>query len=156
MIIREYKNEDLDEVSHLFFETVHSVNKNDYTTEQLFAWAESADYMKSKNSDLLKQHTLVAEEGGKIIGFGSITNSGLLDLLFVHKDFLRKGVATAICDALESNFSVITTYASITAKPFFKNRGYTVLKSQEVERRGVKLKNFEMGKIRQMSDNFRI
>ena len=41
----------------------------------------------------------------------------------------------------------IKTYASITAKPFFESRGYAVVKEQEVERSGVKLKNYEMLKI---------
>ena len=44
---------------------------------------------------------------------------------YVHKDHQRKGVATAICDALEQNAKAekFTTHASITAKPFFEKRG---------------------------------
>ena len=70
--------------------------------------------------------------------------SGCLDLLYVHKDFQRQGIATALCDELEKGFTVIKTYASVTAKPFFEKRGYKTIKEQEVERLGIKLKNFEM------------
>ena len=67
-------------------------------------------------------------------------------MLYVHKDFQRLGIAAKLCDELEKGFEDITVYASITAKSFFEKRGYVVLKAQEVERRGVKLKNFVMKK----------
>ena len=59
-------------------------------------------------------------------------------------------VATAICDALEQNNKAteLTTHASITARPFFEKRGYTVVREQQVERRGELLTNFVMRKER--------
>ena len=57
------------------------------------------------------------------------------------------GVATALCDALEADFSgTISTQASITAKSFFEQRGYRVLCFQQVERQGVFLTNYRMEK----------
>ncbi|MFM5900284.1 MAG: hypothetical protein ACKPJH_04260 [Dolichospermum sp.] len=38
---------------------------------------------------------------------------------------------------------------SITAKPFFQHWGFTVVKEQEVERRGIKFKNYVMEKYLQ-------
>ena len=63
-----------------------------------------------------------------------------------HNDYQKQGVATALCNELEKDLSIIKTYSSITAKPFFERRGYVVVKAQEVERLGVKLKNYEMQK----------
>ncbi len=146
MKIRQYKNEDCGIVSKLFYETVHSVNAKDYTAEQLSVWANNADSLKSRRNDLLKQYTLIAEINGVIVGFGSIDKSGYLDLLFVHKDYQKQGIATALCNELEKGFSVINTFASITAKPFFESRGYVVVNEREAEHLGVKLKNFEMQK----------
>ncbi|MGN0819178.1 MAG: GNAT family N-acetyltransferase [Christensenellaceae bacterium] len=146
MIIKNYKIEYLETLARLFYETVHFVNAQNYTTKQLNAWAPNQDSLKSRCNDLLTQKTLVAETDGKIVGFGSIDKDGYLDLLFVHKDYQMKGVATALCDALESDFSVITAHSSITAKPFFEKRGYKTIKSQNVERCGEKLQNFEMKK----------
>lgn len=146
MIIRQYTNEDCELVSKLFYETVHSVNAKDYTAEQLSVWANNAHSLKSWCNDLLKQYTLIAEMNGFIVGFGSIDKSGYLDLLFVHKDYQNQGVATALCNELETGYSVIKTYASITAKSFFESRGYIIIKEQEAERSGVKLKNYEMQK----------
>lgn len=144
MIIRTYKNADCDALAELFYETVHTVNANDYTPAQLSAWAKDCDSLKVRRKDLSIQKTLIAEQNSVIIGFGSIDKLGCLDLLFVHKDFQRQGVATAICNELEKGFAVIKTYASVTAKPFFEKRGYVAIKAQEVERLGVKFKNFVM------------
>lgn len=124
MIIKQYKTEYLEILATLFYETVHSVNAQDYTTEKLFAWAPNIDSLKIRRNDLLTQITLVAEIDGEIVGFGSIDRNGYLDLLFVHKDYQRRGVATALCDALEKDFYIINTRSSITAKLFFEKRGY--------------------------------
>ena len=70
-------------------------------------------------------------------------------MLYVHKDYQRKGVASAICNKLEQRVQgKIFTHASITARPFFENRGYKVIKEQQVERQGVFLRNFVMEKYR--------
>ena len=142
--IRKYRDADCGEISRLFYETIHAVNARDYTQKQLFAWAENEEKLQTRKDDLAAQYTLVAERDGSIVGFGSIDNSGCLDLLYVHKDYGRRGIATALCDGLEQGFLRIKTYASVTAKPFFEKRGYAVVKAQEVERAGVKLKNYEM------------
>ena len=148
MKIRNYKIEDCDTVSRLFFETVHSINAKDYSDGQLFAWASSVEDLKSRRCNaLLEQRTVVAVIDGKIVGFASIDRSGELDLLFVDKDYQGQGIATALCDEIEKDFSVVTTYSSITAKSFFEKRGYIVIKEQEVERPGLKLKNYKMKKI---------
>ena len=146
MIIRQYKNEDCDVVSKLFYETVHSVNVKDYKAEQLSAWANNYDSLKVRQDDLISQKTLIAETNGVIVGFGSIDKSGCLDLLFIHKDYQRQGIATALCDELEKGFVALTTYASITAKPFFRQRGYAVVRENTVEREGTTLVNFVMRK----------
>lgn len=144
--LRNYQNGDCEKIAELFYQTVHSVNAKDYPTEQLFAWAKDDKQLQTRRADLSKQKTLIAETGGDIAGFDSVTDDGCLDLLYVHKDFQRQGIATALCDELEKNFTIIMTYASVTAKPFFEKRGYAVTTEQEVERLGVKLKNYKMQK----------
>ena len=54
----------------------------------------------------------------RIIGFGDMDSKGYLDRLYVHKDYQRQGVATAICDELERAVKAgkYTTHASITRK----------------------------------------
>ncbi len=148
IIIRNYNSEDCNNLAELFYNTVHSVNAKDYSEEQLNVWATEKLDLDQWNNSFLEHFTVVAVEDDIIVGFGDIDKTGYLDRLFVHKDYQRRGIATAICNELEKviNRSKITTHASITARPFFEKRGYKVIKEQEVERRGIVLKNYFMEK----------
>ena len=101
-----------------------------------------------RNLSFLKHKTIVAIENDEIVGFGDIDASGYLDRLFVHKDYQRMGVASAICNELEDTVKgrTVTTHASITEKPFFQQQGYRVVKEQKVIRQGIALKNYVMEK----------
>lgn len=146
--IRKYTPSDLPEIAQLFYNTVHTVNAVDYNDEQLDAWADGNIDMDKWNKSLESHYSLVAEENGVIAGFGDIDETGYLDRLYVHRDYQGRGIATAICDALEMTVNGrITTHASITARPFFEKRGYKVVREQEVIRKGVKLKNYIMERI---------
>ena len=148
MQLREYIPSDCAQLAELFYQTVHSVNAKDYTQEQLDAWATGEVDLQAWDASFRAHRTIIAVENGGIVGFGDMDESGYLDRLYVHKDYQRQGVASAICDELE-RFAVgktFTTHASITAKPFFLHRGYCVVRQQEVIRRGVALTNFAMEK----------
>ena len=148
MTLRDYTKTDCAELAELFYDTVHTVNAKDYTQEQLDAWATGKVNLEAWNESFQAHHTVVAEMDGKIVGFGDMDETGYLDRLYVHKDYQRRGVAAAICDALEQRTKAaeFTTHASITARPFFEKRGYTARREQQVERRGVWLTNFVMKK----------
>ena len=150
MILRKYSKTDCAELAELFYDTVHTVNAKDYTREQLDAWATGEINLEEWDESFQAHLTVVAEMDGKIVGFGDMDKTGYLDRLYVHKDYQRRGVATAICDALEQNTKAaeFITHASITARPFFEKRGYTVVREQQVERRGELLTNFVMRKER--------
>lgn len=148
MIIRKYHSSDLEQIAKLFYDTVHAVNAKDYTQEQLNAWATGQLDLAAWDQSFLEHETYVAEERGLIAGFGDIDRTGYLDRLYVHKDFQNRGIATAICDALEQTVDgeKLHTHASITAKPFFEKRGYRAIRAQRVERQGVFLTNYLMEK----------
>ena len=148
MILRRYSASDINEIAELFYQTVHTVNRADYTEEQLSVWATGNIDLDEWNRSFLEHYTIVAVSGNEIVGFGDIDSSGYLDRLYVHKNHQGEGIATAICDALEGAVSgkKFTTHASITAKPFFKRRGYHVVRRQEVIRGGIPLTNYVMEK----------
>ena len=133
MMLRPYRKEDCEQTARLFYETVHAVNARDYSPRQLAAWAPAVPQ---------------PEENGAVVGFGDIDGTGYLDRLYVHKGHQGRGVATALCDALEQYAAgrPVTVHASITARPFFEKRGYRVCRRQQVLRAGVALTNFVMEK----------
>lgn len=145
MLIREYQTSDCKEITELFYNTVHTVNANDYTKEQLSVWATGQVDLEKWNESLQEHFSVVVVDDEIIVGFGNIDNTGYLDRLFVHTDYQGKGIATAICNQLEQAVKGdITTHASITAKPFFEKRGYKIVKEQQIERQGIFLTNYVM------------
>ena len=149
MIIRKYQPSDCKELTELFYNTVHTVNAKDYTKEQLDVWATGKVDLEKWNESLQEHFSVVAVDDEIIAGFGDIDKTGYLDRLYVHADHQRKGIATAICNQLEQAVQGnITTHASITAKPFFEKRDYTIVKEQQVERQGIFLTNYVMIKER--------
>lgn len=149
MVIREYRSSDCKELAELFYDTVHTINAKDYTREQLDVWASGQEDLKEWNRSLQEHFSIVAVDDDMIVGFGDIDKSGYLDRLYVRLGYQRKGIATAICDRLESvTQENIVTHASITARAFFEKRGYKVIREQQVERQGIFLTNFVMLKER--------
>ncbi len=147
MFIRKYESTDCKELAELFYNTVHTINAKDYTKEQLDAWASGQVDLEKWDQSFQEHFTVVAVENGIIVGFGDVDTTGYFDRLYIHKNNQRKGIATAICDQLESKVQgKIVTHASVTAKPFFEKRGYKVLKEQQVVRKEIFLKNYVMEK----------
>ncbi|MEE0770704.1 MAG: GNAT family N-acetyltransferase [Acutalibacteraceae bacterium] len=151
MNIRSYHSDDCQAILSLFYETVHKINQRDYTRKQIEAWTNNNNIDPTAwNLSLTHHKTLVVEMNGIIVGFGDL-NGNFLDRLYVHAEYQRRGIATAIMDRLEryaaeQNYTTIVTHASITAYPFFRDRNYQLLKEQQVERHGVFLKNIMMQK----------
>ena len=144
MFIRKYISSDCEQLAELFYQTVHTVNAKDYSQDQLYVWATGNVDLFVWNKSFLEHNTFVAIKNSIIVGFGDIDNTGYLDRLFVHKDYQRQGIASALCDKLENGFTRITTHASITAKPFFLHRGYKLVKEQQAVRNGISLTNYAM------------
>ena len=135
------------------FDTVHFVNRADYSPEQLDAWAPRQMDRSRWEQSLAEHETWVAWEERRIVGFGDLAQNGYLDRLYVRKDSVRKGVASALLHRLEAaavrqGCRRMDTEASITARPFFESRGYRIVRPQQVERFGVTMENFVMEKIR--------
>lgn len=151
MKTRLYKTSDLNTVIELFYEAVHEVCANDYTIEQLDAWAPSDPDIYRWQASLNRNHTLVVEENNEIIGFADMGETGYIDRLYVKKDHLHKGVATLLLNQLEKyaktkGIVFMNTAASVTSKKFFENRDFVVLNEQVVERRGVRMRRYLMEK----------
>lgn len=152
MKIRQMKGEDGAETLRLFQDTVRTVCAGDYSPAQLRAWIGEHSLRDWTGSFFTEgRRALVAEEDGKIVGFADMTEDGYFDRLYVHKNFQRRGAATALADELERGCAApaFTVYASIIARAFFEKRGYALLRENVVMRGGETLLNFYMRKERE-------
>ncbi len=72
-------------------------------------------------------------------------------MMYVHAAHQRIGVATLLLATVEAAaqaqcLDCLLTDASITGRPFFDRRGFSVLSSREVMARGQSFGNFRMWK----------
>lgn len=149
MLIRKATEQDIPSITKLFKETIETINSKDYNEEQVKVW--SAGHMITDRwiNRLSAQYFIVCIIDEVIAGIGSITPDGYLDMMYVHKDYQGRGVASALLDELlasaaNNNISVITSDVSITARPFFEKKGFITEARQEIIINHVCLTNFKM------------
>lgn len=131
--IRAGKVEEVEEIRHLFQETIRHINARDYNEDQINTWSSGSEDIETWKNKIQEQHFLVAETDNIIAGFASVTAEGYIDLLFVHKDYQRQGIANELMKeiekfALHHHISEIWSDVSLTAKPFFSNKGFEISK----------------------------
>ena len=100
MRLRRYRTEALPILARLFGETVRQVNCRDYTLPQVEAWAAGEADLLTRDSWFQRLYTLVAEAGGRIVGYGNVEDTGYLDHLFVRWDCQGQGIGTALLEAV--------------------------------------------------------
>lgn len=149
--LRQGNLKDLPEMLVLFKETIISICKKDYNTDQLEAWKSGADNQERWLKVMKEQVVIIAEIDHKIVGFCTLDKINYIDLLFVHKDHQQLGIASMLYNQIEkkalkqSNFP-LTADVSKTAKPFFERMGFRVVSEQTVPVKGIDLINYKMQK----------
>lgn len=149
--IRLFKVEDAEPIARLFHQTVREVNVRDYSASQVRAWAPDDIHFRDWAKICSNRFTYVADDSGVIAGFGELESNGHIDCFYCHKDYQRRGVGSQLYRAIEAKAAELAvdrlfTEASISAKPFFERMGFSVVKKQEVSRRGETFTNYAMEK----------
>ncbi len=147
--LRQASLNDLSALQELFVETIVSTCGKDYTDEQIKAWTSRLKNKDGWISRLSKQYFILAQVDNKIVGFASLENGSYLDLFYVHKDFLRQGIASALYETLKQEslrlgFDVLTSDVSITALSFFKSKGFKIIKENKNLINGIEIINYQM------------
>lgn len=140
------------EIANLFAETILFINKAHYSLEQVTLWASAKEPLQHWQSKIITQYFVVAKMEDKIVGFSSLEEeTTYLDLLYVHKDYQKRGIAKKLLQALETRakeleMKYLHTQSSITARPFFESQGFSVVKQQEKVYKNLTFCNFVMEK----------
>lgn len=147
---------DLDEVRQLFYDTITKVNTRDYTPEQITAWSSGYLNLPRWEMRIKEQYFIVARTGDRIVGMISLAPSGYLDLMYVHHAWQGQGIASILLTALEQqavkwDLKEIWADVSITARPFFAARGYTITEYNEKEIKGLTFQNAIMRRVLPLS-----
>ena len=154
IIIRQYIPDDAQQLANIFYYTIHNINIQDYTEDQINAWAPSSSLKVTgwmKKWETIKP--LIALMDNKIVGFTEFEANGHIDCFYVHHEYQRIGIGSSLMNevfnkANDLNLKRLFADVSITAKPFFESKGFKVVTQQNKDIRGVILTNFAMEKIR--------
>jgi putative acetyltransferase len=145
------KPSDLAELQKLFVDTVSAICSKDYNGQQIAVWSASIKNTKRWH-DMIENHFfIVAQIANKIVGFGTLENGSCLDMMYVHKDFQRQGIASKIYSELEKeairlNKITLISYVSKTARPFFEKNGFRIISKKRKILQGVEISNYKMTK----------
>ncbi|WET51671.1 GNAT family N-acetyltransferase [Chryseobacterium indologenes] len=151
IIIRKANPKDLPAMLRLFKDTITSVCREDYNTDQLEAWKSGSENTERWLNVIKKQYILIAESENKMIGFCTLAQGNYIDLLFVHKDHQHQGIASRLYHlieqrAIQQDQKLLTADVSKTAKPFFEKMDFRVIQEQIVNVKGINLINYKMEK----------
>ena len=149
--LRRYGPDDLEAVIDIFYQAVRRVAARDYTPEQIATWAPDEIDRPGWAEVRAAKPTWIAELEGRAVGFSDLEPDGHIDMMFVHADFQRRGVARALLTEVErqahaAGLRRLYTEASITARPFFERHGFRVVAEQQVAPDGVPMINYRMEK----------
>lgn len=138
-------------VVDVFRSSVRGVPAHDYNQSQVRAWAPDIIDEESFGQRCESKATWVAKVEDRIAGFSDLEPDGHVDMLYVHPDFQRRGIARALLQHVEAaaralDLRRLYTEASITARPTFEAAGFRVIVPQTVTVRGESMTNYRMEK----------
>jgi len=130
---------------------VRSIAAGDYSESQVRAWAPDVIDEEKFGQRCESKSTWVAKIEDRIAGFSDLEPNGHVDMLFVHPDFQRRGVARALLQHVEKaaramDLRRLYAEVSITARQTFEAMGFRVIVPQTVTIRGESLTNYRMEK----------
>jgi len=149
--LRPYLAADIMALRELFAASIEELTAEDYNEDQRVAWASRAEDAEAFAKRLSSNLTLVVHALDEHLGFATLKDNSVLDMLYVHPYHARIGVATALVDAMETiararGAETMTVEASDTAVPFFQDRGYVATSRNLVEMDDEWLSNTTMTK----------
>ncbi|MEH6453591.1 MAG: GNAT family N-acetyltransferase [Psychromonas sp.] len=149
--IRKYTEQDAQATWLLFFNTIRNVNIQDYTQQQVEAWAPDSMDMFIWNKRMADIEPFIAEIDGEIVGYADLQNDGYIDHFFCHDKKQKQGIGRALFAHIfeagkKLKIKQYYSQVSITAKPFFEHFGFQVMSQKSNEIRGQELTNYHMQK----------
>ena len=94
--VRAYAPADAVATYEVFRAAVRRTALAAYTPAQVRAWAPDEVDMDQWAARRAAAWTIVAVHGGHVVGFADLTDAGVMDMIFVHPDHARAGIAATL------------------------------------------------------------
>ena len=151
LAMRPYLPTDRAACAAIFRAGIEALAGEDYDEDQRAAWMGAADDEAAFGARLAGSLTLVATIAGEPAGFASLKGRDVIDLLYVGPQHARRGIASALIDALTRLASGrgaarLTADVSDTARGLFERQDFVAQRRNLVEIDGQWLANTTMTK----------
>src|SRR5262249_42030440 len=99
--LRPFMPADTMALRDLFAQSIEELTADDYTEDQRLAWIARAEDAEAFADRLEGMVTLIVQVDGEYLGFASLKDNSVIDMLYVHPYATGRGVGTSLVDALE-------------------------------------------------------
>jgi putative acetyltransferase len=146
VLIRRYAPGEEVRLFEVFFSAVHLVASNDYTSEQIEAWAPRNLDAALWQKRIRGIDPFVAVLDGDIVGYADVQSDGYIDHFYVSGHHPRRGIGSHLMaqlleEALSLGVLALRSDVSRTAQPFFARFGFDIVEQRFPEVRGVVIPN---------------
>jgi putative acetyltransferase len=127
--LRPFLPADAKRCIEIFRASIRELASEDYDEDQIEAWSARADDAAAFTARLSESLTLIATLDGASVGFASLKGASALDMLYVDPAAARRGVGSALIDALvriaqARGVEKLSADASDSARPLFERNGF--------------------------------
>ncbi|NQU48784.1 MAG: GNAT family N-acetyltransferase [Planctomycetes bacterium] len=151
MNIRNYQSQDAPALTDIFYDSIHNIATQYYSSAEVHAWAPSPKDYGYWQQRFDAKPPMIGKIDGVIVGFITLEDNGHIDWTYTHPDYQRRGIAGRLYQHLEDvargkGIRRLHVEASYLAKPFFAQRGFSELCKNDTQRHGQTLTNWSMEK----------
>lgn len=130
MRIRLVQDKDYAGIARLHRMIIRNINSQDYSQDIIEVWSGRTNAQRFRNSaGIYKRWVAVGND--KVVGFVDHGLEGEVDGLYVHKDYIGKGIGSRLLKIAEDSLKKqgvkeIKIKSTITAKDFYVRQEYKV------------------------------
>ena len=143
---------DLAGLHQLYIQTVLEICRQDHLDYGAHWWVSEVADRRSWLRILQEQYFLLAYRGAKILGFATLRQDGLIEFIYVHKEYQKLGLGTMLLAALEAEaqrcfLPHLCCFATPKTEAFFIKHGF-ITKLNNIKRlQGVSATSLYMNKV---------
>lgn len=139
----------------IYREAIRGPGLEHYSAEQVQVWSSFADEETSFREWIDNTQTLVAVVDDQAsVGFTGLEANGRVASLFVHPDYMPRGIASDLFQAIISEAELagqkrLTTNASELSRPVFERSGFALIEVETTHIKDVSFDRYVMERVLQ-------